>query len=352
VSFEDVSVLQRGYHQSDGAVPGFSLDPKQVSRSDDVRAVMPGLAPELADRIADGTWQIWNPDLADVVQGHLFFNDPPADALRARGLPEYRTQLWALHNLLREGPVFNEARYDGGSAGTEVGMSAFYTDLVMKDWTTGVGEGVPPGFRYAYPGQAGQTVYRFSDGWVTESQGGAPVATGFIAELEPGGRTLSVGPPEQLAIDDLSRLEVVQEPRTTTFGELPKLVPSGAQVFLSLSSDRPIHVPQPIAPNSLVRYQILRTKPDAQPEQNTILQEGQILRLLNSGTFGAPFLPVPPGAGAGPGNGGGPEIGRVPGIGGGPWPVGVPVGPGEQIVVVDDCESGTANPQTPSEDCN
>ncbi|MDQ3150994.1 MAG: hypothetical protein M3R63_04480 [Actinomycetota bacterium] len=154
VTAEDVAVLQRGYQQTSGPLPGFSLDPQPVSTLDDVRATIPGLAPALADAITSGNWAgsgYASPaELADLVEGTLFNQQPPAGTLPARGLPADRTQLWALRNLLEARPVYSQARYDGGLAGTEVGMTLFYTDLVAKDWTTGVGGGVPskavPGF--------------------------------------------------------------------------------------------------------------------------------------------------------------------------------------------------------------
>lgn len=141
---EDVSVLQRGYHQQGAPGPGFSLDPKPISSPEEIRAAIADLAPELVGGVAGGNWDA---ELTDLIEGHLFRGDPPADALRARGLPADRTQLWALHNLLSGFPAVNEARYEGGIAGTEVGMTAFYTDLVMKDWVAGVGAGVPSGGR-------------------------------------------------------------------------------------------------------------------------------------------------------------------------------------------------------------
>ena len=154
VTVEDVSVLQRGYQQTGGPLPGFSLDPGPPPTLDDARAAIPGLAPALAERITSGNWAgsgyTSAAELAGLIEGTLFRNDPPADALPARGLPADRTQLWALRHLLEGGPVYSQARYDGGLAGTEVGMSLFYTDFVAKDWVSGVGSGVPskavPGF--------------------------------------------------------------------------------------------------------------------------------------------------------------------------------------------------------------
>jgi hypothetical protein len=154
VTVEDVSALQRSYRQPGGISPDFSLDPQTPSTVADVRAAIPGLAPDLAERVISRNWAGARypsaAELAQVVKGTLFWDNPPAEALPARGLPADRTQLWALDNLLEGAPVYSQARYDGGLAGTEVGMSLFYTDLVAKDWTVGVGEGVPsravPGF--------------------------------------------------------------------------------------------------------------------------------------------------------------------------------------------------------------
>lgn len=155
VTVEDVSVLQRGYQQTSGPLPAFSLDPPAAAPTiDDVRATIPGLDPALAERITSGNWAgsgyASAAELAELAKGTLFHNQPPADTLPAQGLPADRTQLWALWSLLDGRPVYSQARYDGGLAGTEVAMTLFYTDLVAKDWTSGVGTGVPskavPGF--------------------------------------------------------------------------------------------------------------------------------------------------------------------------------------------------------------
>lgn len=154
VTVEDVAVLQRGYQQPSVPKPAFSLDPRPLSTLDDVRAAIPGLAPDLAERIISGSWAGSGfgsaAELRELVERTLLQNDPPATTLPARGLPADRTQLWALRNLLRGGAAYSHARYEGGLAGTEVGMTLFYTDYVAKDWTSGVGTGVPtdavPGF--------------------------------------------------------------------------------------------------------------------------------------------------------------------------------------------------------------
>lgn len=143
VDFEDVSVLQRGYLPSQsGPLPGFSLDPGPPETKEDLRAVLPELSPELADRILADDWH-GSPfqsaqDLADVVQKVLILNDPaPA------GIPTDRTQLWGLSTLLGKQGAYAQARYDGGLGGTKAGMTLFYTDYVTKDWVKGVGSGVP-----------------------------------------------------------------------------------------------------------------------------------------------------------------------------------------------------------------
>ncbi|MGH3932122.1 MAG: hypothetical protein ACRDTF_19345, partial [Pseudonocardiaceae bacterium] len=154
VTVEDVSVLQRGYRQPDGKLPAFSLDPRPSSTLDDVRATIPDLAPDLAERIISENWAgsgyASADELAELVMRTLSQNNPPADELPARGLPADRTRLWALWNLLTGGPVYSQARYYGELAGTEVGMTLFYTDFVTKDWKTGGGTGRPtdavPGF--------------------------------------------------------------------------------------------------------------------------------------------------------------------------------------------------------------
>ncbi|QFZ19629.1 hypothetical protein [Saccharothrix syringae] len=146
---DDVAVLQRGYDRTTGPLPGFSLDPVPPAGVDDIRAAVPDLAPDLLAAIGSGNWagtgHASADDLAGAVEQQLLQPGGPAD-----GLPQDRTQLWALRSALTGGPLFSQARYDGGLAGTEVGMTLFYTDLTAKLWVTGVGDGVPspevPGF--------------------------------------------------------------------------------------------------------------------------------------------------------------------------------------------------------------
>ena len=148
LDLEDVSVIQRGYRQApQGALPGFSLDPGPPETVEDILAVLPSLSPELVYRLGTDDWNgsiFPSADaLTEVVAGALFHNDPQPAALPAVGLPSDRNQLWALNTLLEGGPTYSQARYDGGLAGTKVGMTLFYTDFVAKDWTSGVGSGVP-----------------------------------------------------------------------------------------------------------------------------------------------------------------------------------------------------------------
>lgn len=155
VDARDVSVLQRGYESTSGSRPGFSLDPPDGADSAqttaaDLRAVAPQLSPRLADAVVNGAWPsngfASKNEFQEAVEEALF------DERRspASGLPSDRAQLWAVNSALKGRPLFSQARYDGGLAGTEVGMTLFYTDYVAKDWTAGVGKGVPiravPGF--------------------------------------------------------------------------------------------------------------------------------------------------------------------------------------------------------------
>ncbi|GAA2815923.1 hypothetical protein GCM10010452_50290 [Crossiella cryophila] len=152
VSAADVAVLQRGYLRTSGPLPGFSLDPRPVADPADLRATVPGLDPRLVAAIFTGnfagTGYASVAELRWAVSVRLF--QPEAESEPAPGLPADRTQLWALRSALDGGPVFSQARFDGGLAGTEAGFTLFYVDLVAKSWTTGVGQGVPvqavPGF--------------------------------------------------------------------------------------------------------------------------------------------------------------------------------------------------------------
>lgn len=148
LSFEDVSVLQRGYRKAPSdPTPGFSLDPVPPETIDDLRAVLPDVRPELIDRLITGDWQgspfTSTDEFAQVVDYGLSDDPQSADLLPALGLPTDRTQLWALKARLNGRPLYSQARYEGRLEGTEVGMTLFYTDHIAKSWTTGVGTGVP-----------------------------------------------------------------------------------------------------------------------------------------------------------------------------------------------------------------
>lgn len=140
VSAHDLTVLQRGYDASSGPTPGFSLDPGVRPTAADLRAIVPRLDPQLADAIAAGTPQAR--DLIAGIQTTLFSPNPPPPPA---GLPHDRTRLWALLGALTGAHAYSVARYDGPLAGTEVGMTLFYTDLTAKNWVNGVGGGVPSG---------------------------------------------------------------------------------------------------------------------------------------------------------------------------------------------------------------
>jgi hypothetical protein len=147
LDIEDVSALQRGYLQPDAPRPGFSLDPGPVRTRDDILAVIPGLRPELADRLISHDWS-GSPlrsaeQLGAIVSGALFDHDPAPAVLAQLGLPADPSQLWALNKLLRGRPIYSEARTDGRLEGTKVQMTLFYADKVAKDWVAGVGTGVP-----------------------------------------------------------------------------------------------------------------------------------------------------------------------------------------------------------------
>lgn len=145
---EDISVIQRGYLQPPSEFrPAFSLDPGPLQTRDDILAVLPGLRPELADRLISRDWRgspFTADELANVVHDALWDNIPPPAALAEAGLPSDRTQLWALYLLVSDRPAYSQARYDGRLEGTKVGMTLFYTDYVAKSWAhSGVGTGVP-----------------------------------------------------------------------------------------------------------------------------------------------------------------------------------------------------------------
>ncbi|WIX92973.1 hypothetical protein [Amycolatopsis sp. DG1A-15b] len=143
---EDISVLQRGYAQGNGPTPGFSLDPSPSSTEADLLASVPGLRPDLAARITHDDWagSAKSPaDLGKLVEDALFDGRVPAETLASAGLPTDRTALWGVRNALNHQAVYSQARYDGGLAGTKVGMTLFYTDYVAKNWVADVGTGVP-----------------------------------------------------------------------------------------------------------------------------------------------------------------------------------------------------------------
>ncbi|MFS8096218.1 hypothetical protein LFM09_03675 [Lentzea alba] len=135
ITAEDVSVLQRAYSKDEQ--PAFSLDPPDETPTEqDVRAVLKNVDPLTVDELLAGEI---DPML---IQAGVFEWVTP-DELEAAGLPTDRTDLWSMLNVLQGHPLYNEARYEGGIAGTEVGMTLFYTDLIAKQWVDGVGDGVP-----------------------------------------------------------------------------------------------------------------------------------------------------------------------------------------------------------------
>jgi len=150
MNMADVSALQRGYTDAQnvgGQLPGFSLDPQRVTTVADLLAVIPGLSQDMANRIINSDWA-GSPfrsatDLEQNVVNQALFGGVPAATLSQYGLPTDRTQLWALDRQLLGGSAYSQARYDGELAGTEVGMTLFYTDYVAKNWVAGTGTGIP-----------------------------------------------------------------------------------------------------------------------------------------------------------------------------------------------------------------
>jgi hypothetical protein len=147
----DVSVLQRGYAGASGPTPGFSLDPPESLTGsrvsvEDLLAIAPQLSRDVAQAVANDAWPSGGfaskEDFSRAVEDQLFGGGQERGG-RVRGLPTDRTQLWAISAALRGRPLYSQARYDGGLAGTEVGMTLFYTDYVAKNWSAGVGRGVP-----------------------------------------------------------------------------------------------------------------------------------------------------------------------------------------------------------------
>lgn len=144
----DVSVLQRGYRSTERRTPAFSLDPQRGKTAADLVAALPGLSAETAERVLSGNWAGTafgsSAEVVDAV-ADVLHGSASADSLGRSGLPTSRESLWGLWSALDGGPVYSEARYDGGLAGTAVGMTLFYTDYVAKNWVNGTGDGVPAG---------------------------------------------------------------------------------------------------------------------------------------------------------------------------------------------------------------
>ncbi|MEO1063566.1 MAG: hypothetical protein AAFZ07_19285 [Actinomycetota bacterium] len=96
-----------------------------------------------------------DPELARQLAADLavrLANDALYSNVDHAAVPTDRVDLWTANQLIGGQDGFSAARYDGDLAGTEAGMTLFYTDLIAKDWTSGVGDGVPdavtdvPGF--------------------------------------------------------------------------------------------------------------------------------------------------------------------------------------------------------------
>lgn len=173
---EDIAVLQSSYSDSgaDEAGVGFSLDP--VFGQVDEGEVMATIIPEASDELVYAAYLNWfaergatDEELFELVDfaefdlglstdkifeldealyekidsGLYGTEEELAEAATALGIEPDRLKFYALFNFLQGQPIASIARYDGGIEGTEVGMTLFYTDLVAKDWTGGVGTGVP-----------------------------------------------------------------------------------------------------------------------------------------------------------------------------------------------------------------
>ncbi|WP_018681721.1 hypothetical protein [Actinokineospora enzanensis] len=133
ITAEDVAVLQSGY-EAGGTRPGFSLDPAETPDAATLPSVVPGLTPATALEVSSGAL---SPELADVLDKAVYDNALPDQATARRlGIPTDRAWLVALYTIGRPGggPSFGQARYEGGLAGTEVGMTMFYTDYMAKRW--------------------------------------------------------------------------------------------------------------------------------------------------------------------------------------------------------------------------
>ncbi|NKE61948.1 hypothetical protein FXN61_36385 [Lentzea sp. PSKA42] len=135
ITAQDITVLQRAYAKHEQ--PAFSLDPPdETPTREDVQAVLKNVPQQTIDQLLAGQAD------TELIQAGIFDEATP-EKLKANGLPADRTDLWTMLNLIRNRPLYNEARYEGGIAGTEVGMTLFYTDLIAKQWVDGVGDGVP-----------------------------------------------------------------------------------------------------------------------------------------------------------------------------------------------------------------
>ncbi|WP_158839385.1 hypothetical protein [Saccharothrix deserti] len=146
LTLEEVSTLQRGY-QRGSPTPGFSLDPGPSETPQDLRAVLPNISGEIIDRVLTDNWAgspfTSSDDLAGYVELALYDNGVPAAELAQFGLTDDRVQLWGLLGAMSGQSTYSQARYDGGLAGTSIGVTLFYTDYMAKDWANGVGSGVP-----------------------------------------------------------------------------------------------------------------------------------------------------------------------------------------------------------------
>ncbi|ONI84893.1 hypothetical protein ALI22I_30975 [Saccharothrix sp. ALI-22-I] len=146
LTLEEVSTLQRGY-LGQSSTPGFSLDPGPPETPEDLRVALPNISGELIDRVLGDVW-VGSPfassdELAGYIELALYDNSVPAGELAQLGLTDDRVQLWGLLGAINGQSVYSQARYDGGLAGTTIGVTLFYTDYIAKDWSIGVGTGVP-----------------------------------------------------------------------------------------------------------------------------------------------------------------------------------------------------------------
>ncbi|HKI04702.1 MAG TPA: hypothetical protein VKK31_22165 [Thermoanaerobaculia bacterium] len=145
ITSEDIAVLQQGYlHAKNGldSEPGFSLDPGEPVQDQDLLSLLKAAgysrAPEVLGELRE---------LMEAAEP-LDEDDPRLQDLQARAdrLASQDPELAKLIGLhLKGGPPYQNARYEGGVKGTEVGMTYFYTDLVAKAWLLDKGDGVPTG---------------------------------------------------------------------------------------------------------------------------------------------------------------------------------------------------------------